>query len=74
MLIRRCFDHKDDDRFLDALGNQNSNETIKYSVSVYSLTNVCMCVCVYVYPMLSDHTQCYENKMRQYLLLDFKAV
>ena len=72
MLIRRCFDHKDDDRFLDALGNQNSNETIKYSVSVYSLTNVCMCVCEC--PMLSDHTQCYENKMRQYLLLDFKAV
>ena len=74
MLIRRCFDHKDDDRYLDALGNQNSNETIKYSVSVYSLTNVCMCMCVCVCPMLSDLTQCYENKMRQYLLLDFKAV
>ena len=70
MLIRRCFDHKDDDRFLDALGNQNSNETIKYSISVYSLTSVCICVC----SMLSDHTQRYENKLRQYLLLDFKAV
>ena len=69
MLIRRCFDHKDDDRYLDALGNQNSNETIKYSISVHSLTSVCICVC----PMLCDHTQCYENKMRQYLLLDFKA-
>ena len=37
---------------------------------VYTHSPVRVCVC----PMLSDHTQCYENKMRQYLLLDFKAV
>ena len=53
MLIRRCFDHKDDDRYLDALGNQNSNETIKYSTRTCTLTCVSMCV-----SMVSNHTQC----------------
>ena len=44
MLIRRCFDHKDDDRYLDALGNQNSNETIKYSTRTCTLMRVCVCI------------------------------
>ena len=30
------FDDKDDDRYIDALGNQNLNETIKYATHLYT--------------------------------------